>query len=306
MPFMRLLVIVLCMTGLSPASRGQPRTYGDEGQWKITSYSVVIRKSQDADATLTVTQGGKTLYRMSNAALWLNPVSFFKTMAAGASYDEQKKPHGIGQDVLKLGRPTLVVQGFSGGAHCCFDVTILYLGDHFRAMPAIPLFDAESVKFLPAKGREELVMSTADFTFAYWEAPFSDSSAAPVELGFSTRVHHYLAEPDLMRAPLPSQAEMDAKRVAARAAQAELQSEGMDWVPRAVTQPILDLIYTGHLKEALGFLDDVWSRSPEARNRYWSHLTTCQLRLSQFWPVVAKLNGLKPEKPADNCLKRLE
>jgi hypothetical protein len=144
-------------------------------------------------------------------------------------------------------------------------------------------------------------MSTRDTTYSYWRAQFSDSSAAPVVLGFSSRSHRYVGNPDLMRAPLPAQAAMESWRAAARAAQEKLKAEGQAFVPREVTQPVLDLIYTGHIKDARAFLSDVWNGPAEAREDYWSDLTTCQMRLSQFWPAVAALNGLQPAKPVGKC-----
>lgn len=294
---MRLLAAIFCLICLASLSRAEPAGDGIEGEWKIRHYRIVIQKSEDQQSgptsTLTIFHGRKEIYKISNGALWLNPESFFTDSA------DSKEPYKVGADVLKLGEPSLVVQGYSRGTHCCFDVTMIFLGDHFRAMPTIPLFDAEAVSFHPAKGHRPLAMSTHDASFGYWRAPFALSSAAPVTFSFDPVVHHYVPDSELMRAPLPE--DLDAKVAVAKAAQAKPQADGQAYTPRELTQPILDLIYTGHLKEAQNFLKDAWVGPDAARDDYWSDLTTCQLRLSPFWPTVAKLNGLEPAKPVGKC-----
>jgi hypothetical protein len=294
---MRLLAAVFCLMCLASLSYAATAGDGVEGEWKIRHYRVVVQKSGDPQggptSTLTVFHDRKQLYKISNGALWLNPKSFFTESG------DSKEPYGVGADVLKLGEPSLVIQGYSRGAHCCFDVTILFLGDHFRAMPTIPLFDAEAVHFRPAKGHKALAMSTEDFTFGYWRASFAESSAAPVTLSFDPKVHHYVPDAELMRAPLPS--DLDARITAAKEAQSQAQTKGPGYTPRALTQPILDLAYTGHLNDAQSFLKLAWVGTDAARDDYWSDLTTCQLRLSPFWPTVAKMNGLQPAKPVGKC-----
>jgi hypothetical protein len=294
---MRLLTAIVCLIFLAFPVHATPADSGIQGEWKIRHYRIVIRKSDDQTggptSTLTVFHGGKQIYTMSNGALWLNPQSFFTDAS------DSKEPLKVGADVLKLGQPSLVIQGYSRGAHCCFDVTMLYLGDHFRAMPTIPLFDAEAVHFHPARGHRALAMSTYDFSFGYWRAPFAFSSAAPVTFSFDPSAHHYVPDGELMRAPLP--ADLDARIAAARDSQSRQQAEGPPFAPQQLTQPILDLIYSGHLKDAENFLKAAWVGASAGRDDYWSDLTTCQLRLSPFWPTVAKMNGLTPQKPVGKC-----
>jgi hypothetical protein len=293
----------LCVFGLGIVGTEACAAPSTEGDWRVGSYRVTIRSADDKgafSATLKIRDGGRLIYKLTNAMLRLNPPEFFRAdLSAKEAYAAQ--PYKVGSDILKLGGPTLVVQGYSLGAHCCFDVTILYLGDHFRAMPTIPLFDAEVVRFHAADGHKALAMTTQDFTFGYWRAPFVFSSAAPVTLSFDPKQHRYVPDANLMRAPLPKQSELDALAAAARDAQAKLQAEGQAYVPREVTQPILDLIYAGHLRKAQDFLVAIWAGSAEARDDYWSDLTSCQLRLSPFWPTVARINGLRPEKPVGKC-----
>jgi hypothetical protein len=302
---MRLLMAILCGLGLFAASPAIARATL-QNDWHIRNYRVTLRVGRDAggapSATLKVLERGRVVYTMANAELRLNPPGFFLPAAGGGGSDAGSgPPYRVGDDLLGLGGPTLVVQGFSRGAHCCYDVTILYLGDHFRAMPTIPLFDVETVKFRPGPGHGPLAMTTYDSSFAYWRGPFALASAPPVVFGFDRREHRYAPSASLMVAPLPASSGMEAAKTAARAAQAQSGATTQPFAPRELTKPILDMIYTGHLKEARDFLVAAWAGGADEREDYWSDLTGCQLRLSPFWPTVAQLNGLSAEKPVGRC-----
>jgi hypothetical protein len=172
----RLAILLLIVIGLTPDASGGG--IGLEGSWTIGNYEVTIKNTEDKNglstATLNVNLGGTSIYTIKNTALWLNPAGFFADPGK-MSYESSMKPVRIGADILGLGKPTLVVWGFSLGAHCCSDLTILSLGDRFRAMPTIHLYDSEYVHFRPAPGHSALVISARDWTFAYWRAPFAFS-----------------------------------------------------------------------------------------------------------------------------------
>jgi len=276
---------------------------GLEGSWQVGAYRLAIKTIAPPDnferSTLTVEQGGKTIYTLKNAVFWLNPAGFFPH-SGEMSYEDGLKPYQIGTDVLGLGTPTVVVWGFSLGAHCCSDLTILTLGPTFRALPTLHLYDEESVDFRPAAGHAALVMSATDWTFAYCRESFAGSSTAPVMLSYNTVAGRYEADPDLMRTPSPNPARLKEDAAAAKVAFQNSQ-DGTGDVPREVTGAVLSLIYGGHLNDARHFLEAVWVGPPEARDDYWRELTECELRRSQFWQAVAKLNGLPPAKPVGKC-----
>jgi hypothetical protein len=280
---------------------------GLEGTWRIGNYQVAIKNSEDKNtapkATLTVTQDGRTIYSMQNAALWLNPAGFFEHPGK-MTYEDSLKPSRIGADVLKLGAPTVVVWGFSMGAHCCSDLTILTFAPAFRAMPTLHLLDSENVDFRAVSGHTALAISASDWTFAYWRAPFAFSPAAPVMLSYDAKAGRYEADPDLMRTPAPSLGKLNDDAAAAKTAFLKSRDDGNEFAPFDVTWSVLRLIYGGHIDAARHFLETAWVGSPKERDDYWRDLTTCQMRLSPFWPAVAKVNGLQPDKPAGNCPRR--
>jgi len=281
---------------------------GSKASWTIGKYRVVVESHQPDEgmpkATLQIFDGAKRVYRRTDGMLNVNPAAFFVDFDQNADYDQTIKPYKVGEDILGLGAPTLAVQGFTGGAHCCFSLTVLVLGETVRALPTIDLLDAETVRFKPLKPGAPLSFTTNDFTFGYWWAPFSDSAAAPVVLSYDPARGRYDADADLMRAPAPTPKELDDLAAAAIAAEHQTLKDGQSFVPYDLTQPILKLIYTGHIADARAVLDKAWIGPPKYRDLYWSDLTECQLRKSAYWPVVAQLNGLPAAAPIPPCPRK--
>jgi hypothetical protein len=298
MPKRTLILLALAMQFARPAA-------AEDGSWTIGDYRVALHttgeKSGRPKSTLTVSRAGKPVHRMSSAVLTVNPTGFFVDLGPDADYEETQKPYEVGSDVLGLGAPSLAVEGFTGGAHCCYDVTVLVLGPEFRALPTIHLLDSELARFKRVSGRDALVLSLNDFTFAYWWASFAASSAPTVLMSYDAKTGRYAADAELMRAPLPAPETLAKQQADARAAHEKELRDDKRSVPSELTEPVLDLIYSGHLAEAREFLAKAWAGPAPLREEYWSDLTTCQLRLSPFWPIVAKLNGLPPEKPVGRC-----
>ncbi|MGH7089452.1 MAG: hypothetical protein ACREFQ_11190 [Stellaceae bacterium] len=272
--------------------------------WTIGGYSVALLNADTPvhrEMRLTIARDGAILYRMQDARIWVNPAALFMPLAPGAPYTEGKLPYRVGSDVLRLGAPSLAVEGFSGGAHCCFTLTPFILGARFHALPPIALKDSDGGRFTPARVRHGLVLSFRDFTFAYWRAPFYASSAPRVVLSYDARAGRYTADAGLMRAPLPPPKRLAEWQAAAQTAHRQALAQGSWFVPAALTRPMLDLVYAGHIAAARAFLERVWAGSSTSRADYWADLTTCELRLSPYWPTIARMNGLRADPPVGQC-----
>ena len=88
-----------------------------------------------------------------------------------------------GDDLTGDGGPNLLLEGYSGGAHCCFTYTLLAL-DEAGVMVLMELFTSHagaSVVDLAGDGRRQLV--TADMRYAYQFCSFAESPAPAVVFG---------------------------------------------------------------------------------------------------------------------------
>lgn len=275
--------------------------------WDVGPYRLVLRQVHRDDLerdVLIVLRGGTWLHSLDQQHLDVNPRGFFEDVA---DWEAGRVPFEVGRDVLGLGAPALVVSGFSGGAHCCFDLTVLVLGPAFAAMPTIALRDGDEVRVTRADGHPATI-TVQDFSFAYWRSSFADSFAPRVVLGYDPVQARYRADPALMADPLaPAEqrtAEAGRAREEHRRMLAAIEAERRaghavidEQVPGSTTTGVLTLIYGGHWNEARAFLAEAWAGGQTARDGYWSELTDCVLRRSQFWPAVAALNQLPAAAP---------
>src|SRR5579859_4434931 len=91
-------------------------------------------------AAVAISKAGKRVY-----------VQTGYSFALGYPLDQDQPPDSVrpavGMDFTGLG-PGLLVSEWSGGAHCCYTFHIFQLGESFKALPAIPLLDADESAFV--------------------------------------------------------------------------------------------------------------------------------------------------------------
>ncbi len=141
----------------------------------------------------------------------------------------------------------LVIETFSGGAHCCFSIEIATLGDSVRVSAPMDTRDAGAALFkLP--NTELFGLRSADMAYAYRWTSFADSPAPDLLLRYDLDKGFTLAD-DLMKKPAPSAEKLKQMTEAMRA--------DPGWKggspPRDYLQAILDLTYSGNLKTAQAY-----------------------------------------------------
>ncbi|MDE2167082.1 MAG: hypothetical protein KGJ66_12200 [Alphaproteobacteria bacterium] len=258
--------------------------------WEIGPYRVTLAHVAGGlmpSDRLRIWRGDRVVYATQDRSLAVSPNHLFVRAGGDA-------PVRVGADLLGLGLPVLAIERFSGGAHCCFAVTLVVLGRTARVIPTIDGADS-GVMFVRWPGERALVAHVWDPIFAYYRIYFAASRPPEVTLRFDPRAMRYVPAPDLMRRPAPSAL---AKAVAAARA-------GWPDDPQWVSPPLLHLvgdpIYTGHLRLAHEVTRRAWRSDRGDPEAFWHDLTKCQLRRSAYWPAVATLNGLPALKPALSC-----
>lgn len=266
----------------------------DSGQqWTVADYQIKLGKQKFFDTkppeqTLTVTRGGKVIYRLKTWYIWVKPSEVF------GGLDDHV---AVGGDILGLGVPTVVIKSGEASMHCACALTILKLGATFRALPPIDMTDDQPVRLLKVPNNPVSAIGLDDYTFTYWHASRPESPNGKIVLSYNSHLGRYATDASLMSVPSPSPAVLAEWRSRAVSAQEEDPNE----CPRELSQPVFDLIYTGNMKAAKAFLESAWEGENTARDEYWSDLTTCQLRRSPYWPTVAKINGLPADPPVASC-----
>ncbi len=91
----------------------------------------------------------------------------------------------------------LVVNEWTGGAHCCYKFYVFQIGKRFRKIAILDAGDGDLAHFEYIKGKQKLVFIAADWTFAYWHTSFMQSPAPEVILAYQN--DSYVLDFDLMR-----------------------------------------------------------------------------------------------------------
>ena len=211
------------------------------------------------------------------------------SFALGYPLEQDQPPDSmklkVGDDITGAGIPDLLVSEWSGGAHCCYTFHIFELGDTFRKIQSIPVFDADESAFVKRPGVKSLVLDTADYSaFAYFPAGFAGSPAGRVLLSFQEG--RFRLDPVLMKAAAPTRGETEKC--------ATLFRKSREWKhgqPLGVWYYATDLIYTGHQAEALEFLKKSWGGSAADREKY---LGEYQRRLTKsiYYPQLKLLQQM--------------
>ncbi len=191
----------------------------------------------------------------------------------------------------------LVIETFSGGAHCCFAIEIATLGDPFHISEPQDVRDAGAALFaLP--GSPLFGLRSADEAYAYRWTSFADSPAPELLLRYDTDKGFMLAS-DLMKKPVPSADKLQQMAAAMRADSGWKSSPGSP--PRDYLQAILDLVYSGNLKAAKVYAVKAWPDAVPGRQDFIDDLNQCALPSSPWWSAVAAMNGIKPYDAAKDC-----
>lgn len=206
---------------------------------------------------------------------------------------------------LGLEFPAIVVQGYSGGAHCCSTFHVLVFGPVFRAIDPVFAGSVESAEFVANRGTHSLTMEVADPSFEYWEGScLGDSPFPTIRLRLDLDSNRFLPDPSLMRTAVPNDLELlkrarDAQKE--HSARLERREAG---VPGALAHEAFSLIYQGHLPVAREFLTNAWAGSVASREKYWTGVLDAIRKLSPYWPAVADVNGI-PTSDHERNLRRL-
>jgi len=152
----------------------------------------------------------------------------------------------------------MIIEGYSGGAHCCIHNYIIELSN-----PLSILFDLDTgdngIEFddLNKDGIMEII--TREDVFAYWYTSFAGSPMPRVVL--SLQNGKYKADPKYMRKIAPTNKEIK-----------EMANNLESWAERDSIYPeiawriyAIDLIYSGNIASARKYVDLVWHYNDDGK-----------------------------------------
>lgn len=167
---------------------------------------------------------------------------------------------GTGEDVLGDGYPSVILEGFSGGAHCCYTYKIVSLGD--RPSSLSPIQNQSPFFFFKDPAGQFRIM-TSDGAFGYFDGLCYDCSPFPRVVlkvdrnGFhdvgSQFTEQYDSEIALARAKIPEEAIK------------KFQQADFKDARSVVLEVVFSYLYSGREDQAWQTLSEMWPSADRGR-----------------------------------------
>ena len=248
---------------------------------------------------LDILVGGKRVYSINTKERgrgWLN-VNF------GENKNDSPLPLA-GKEINGDGIPDLVVEDFSGGAHCCFSYLIFSLGTEFKQLTIGESESSVSFEFRDIDGDNVYELIGADSTFDYWQTSHADSPMPRIIMRY--RNGSYGIAMDLMKKPPPRDHELNARIAAVKevmntrgniTALRERKWEDAG-VPPLLWAYMLDLIYTGNGELGMKFFDTAWPNHIQGKKTFLEDFEN-KLKRSPYWPQIRLENNWQEHLPVE-------
>ena len=189
------------------------------------------------------------------------------------------------------GTPDLAVEYYTGGAHCCYEITFFELGERVRQLPTIGTGN-DRMTAIAKRPTGGLRFEFAEQSFAYWNINFAQSPMPEVIYEFD-RSDKLVPRFELMKKPAPTLAKLKRDAAAMRVTvnlnpYTSPEDNFNDW-KEPFWSEMLDLIYTGHEDLAWQYFDMVWPTKKKGKQKFLADFRE-QLALSTYddWKKAAK------------------
>ena len=242
----------------------------------INGYQVKIaNEGSDEGKTFLVIQKAGKLKALMRAAKEINGGFYFSDDPKQIDGANAKASAALMRNTLdKTGDGTtdIAVEYYSGGAHCCFEITFFELGSNVRQLPAIDTAN-DRLTAIAKKPGGGLRFEYSEQAFAYWNINFAQSPMPAVIWEFD-KSDQLSPRFDLMKKPAPSTAKLKRDAALMRSKikldpYTSPEDNFNDW-EEPFWAEMLDLVYTGHEDLAWQFFDMVWPAQKRGKQKFRS------------------------------------
>jgi hypothetical protein len=182
-----------------------------------------------------------------------------------------------GRDITGSGAPSLVIDTYTGGAHCCFNTQVYELGQVFnKVLDTRP--SACSVKLEDMEGGGVYAATTCDDTFTYKYCSFADSPLVRVILKYTPGQGYLPASPAFAHLYQP---DIEAHS-ALLSGQPGARSEPDGTNKCSVLPLVLDYLYSGAPDQAWAVIEQ-WYPFPD-RDEWWLDIRRSATASELFTP----------------------
>ena len=281
-----LLLMHVAWAGIAWAEESQSR------RWKLGDYLLLIERTAGGGPfeqdLLTVRRAGRLLHAEVAAH-----IDFITSGEGGGATPALVAVTGPAKD--------LVVQSFSGGAHCCFSIEILTLGTSFAASPVLDTRDAGAA-LIKLRDSGLQALKSSDESYNYRFTSFVDSPHPEIIIRYDADNGFTLALDMMRRAKMGR----EALQAAARKIRDDREAWQlpMEFLPGGYLRPIFDMIYSGDMGGARLFAAAAWPAWKPGFKDFSAELFDCALPESPWWSAIAELNAIKAYEESSDCRAR--
>ena len=221
------------------------------------------------------------------------------SLSLGGEARKTKRIIGLGDDITGEGVPDLIIQEYSGGAHCCSTQYWFELNEETGVLPLGKLEGLHCDFVFDDIDRDGCWEAIGwDWMFAYWNTCFAGSPAPEVVMRYY--MGRFVVATDLMRKPPPGEGDL-----AEKIRRVRLAPEDGDWEssipPVDYWTVLLDLLYTGNVETAEYFAEAAWASDTLSRRKFLGGFYQ-QLTESPYWPELRSLTaGFGPFPPVPDA-----
>ena len=186
-----------------------------------------------------------------------------------------------GYDITGDGSPNLLIEGYTGGAHCCTFYYLLDIGENPRVIGKLHTEHSEISAAYQLPNTPGVTLLVHDWNYAYWNTCFACSPAPMVYLSFDQEKDWFVANTEMMKTDVPPQKTMNAW--------VEEIQRYWDHRPEILWSYMLELIYGGNLDTAV-----------ELMHRSWPSESTMEIPPADVSYIEHVFYELEPQPTAKN------
>jgi hypothetical protein len=166
--------------------------------------------------------------------------------------------------------PDLVVESYSGGAHCCYTFSVLRLGERPALLGQIEFENGASFDRRFVGNSVETIITSTDSVWNYWKSCYACTFKPEIILRLKNG--SLSLAPDLMAKPLPADIADIESRMREIISVANFSLEEAAIEPADYWHFVVQLIYTGHEKEAIDLIRRTWTENVPERELFIAEL----------------------------------
>lgn len=187
-------------------------------------------------------------------------------------------------DIDADGVPDVIVETFSGGAHCCWTYVVISLSEPPHVTYTLESEVGARFDLDPTASGNTTLIITPDTTWAYWKACYACSPRPGVTMRLSHGQTAIVAS--AMRFPAPPPEELAAEAVRVRdQIRSDRAARGTDFSTADYWATPLQLMYSGHEDLAWKFFDDAWPQGVPGKEEFLAEFRET-LNRSPYWSRV--------------------